>query len=83
MNEKIQQVLVAVAVLLLGWVGYTLVNVQQKQTEMSVKLDMVYEKTKEIVPRSENERRFETTEKASAANADRISKIEQHLINRR
>lgn len=75
---------------LLGWVGYTLntkipevlsdIKIQQAKTDS--KIDYLTEKSQNIVPRSENERRYENLEKGMAQNAERISKLEQYLLNR-
>lgn len=79
----VQQILVAILVLLLSWIGYTVVTLQQTMAEVNVKMSMLIEKSRDIVPRSENERRWESQEKRSDVNSERVSKIEQFLIQRK
>lgn len=73
---------------LLGWVGFTLSALQNELGRLQQRMEDTLaqhaiesadlrDKTKEIVPRQENERRWEALEKHQSADEDRINQLER------
>jgi uncharacterized protein HemX len=88
-NDMLVKIFVGIAVTLvlglMSWVGITLQTMQIQQSRFDEKLDSVIQKTSEIVPRSENERRYTNLERSAEQNASRISRLEEMMMtqNRR
>lgn len=91
-NGNGKQVPLNILVLLISgvfaWVGYSVIEqgkMLQRHDQKFVELDKqndstfadIRDKTKEIVPRSENERRWESLEKSSENNKERINQLER------
>ena len=82
-GRGIQQILTALLIALMGWVAFSVITLQQTVAEMNVKLGMLIEKSKEIVPRAENERRYDALEKRIDQNGERVGRVEQQLMQKR
>ena len=82
-NRGIQHILTVIATGLLAWVAYSVVNLQQQAVEANIKLSMLIERQREMVPRAENEMRWESLGKRTDINADRIARVEQQLMQRK
>lgn len=86
-NDTITKVAVSLSVIivsaLMAWVGISLQNMQIQQAKFNEKLDMISDKTREIVPRSENERRFDSLSRQADQNGGRISRIEELLMQQK
>lgn len=58
------------------WLVYTVSEEKNNRVRMDTTLRFIEERTREIVPRTENERRFEANERSSDQNRKRIETLE-------
>ena len=82
-GKNINAIGVALVIVYMLWVASTLTNTVKENAVMRAEISELKLKANEVVPRSENERRFSNSERSSEQNADRISKLEQYLMNRK
>jgi len=81
LSRNANNIVVAVLLGFLFWIAVTLVDLQKEQSVQSEKINQLNEKAKEIVPRSENERRWQSLEAGQAQNSERIGRTEQYIFS--
>lgn len=77
LSRNVQSLLLFIVCGLLGWVALTVMDLQNTQIELRVRMASVERQTEEIVPRSENERRYDALERQGIQNFERIGSLEQ------
>lgn len=82
-SKNLNSLLVAIILIYIVWLA---VGQTRNEREIAVMKNDIAElklKTDEIVPRSENERRFTNAERGFEQNAERIGKVEQYLLHKK
>lgn len=79
LNKSIQGIIASLVIGLLGFFGWSVITIDKKLTEISTKTDMLVEKSRDTVSRTEYDRFREAVERSHQQNFERIGQVERRF----
>jgi len=81
LSKQVQTIIAFMVMALMAWTGWTIIVLETDTAKINVKMDFLIDKVKEVVPREENEKRWESLERRQDAAESRISRDEQFIYS--
>lgn len=78
-TKSIQGIIASLIIGLLGFFGWSVITIDKKLTEISTKTDMLVEKARDTVSRTEYDRFRESVERSHQQNFERIGQVERRM----